>query len=84
MELETLLTIISAVLGVVAMVAGGFWMKAKGKLSAVKNLAKEAVDLVQVAVESLDDDKITPEEVASIKKEATEVKAAWKVLVGKA
>lgn len=83
MELEMILTVVSAILGVVAMVAGGFWLKAKGKLNAVKNLAKEAVDLVQVAVGTLDDDKITKEEVESIKKEASEVKAAWHALIGK-
>lgn len=83
MELETILTIVSAVLGVFGIVAAGLWAKAKGKINAVKNLAKEAVDLVQVAVGALDDDKITSEEVASIKKEATEVKAAWKALIGK-
>jgi len=76
-------TIVSAVLGLVAIVAGGFYAKIKGKLGAIISLGKEAVDLAQVAVKSLDDNKITKEEIEQIKKEAGEVKAAWKVLTGK-
>lgn len=77
------LTIISVVLGAVAALAGGFWLKAKNKLGAVKNLAKESYDLVNVCVEALDDNALDKAEVAAIKKEAEEVKAAWKVLIGK-
>lgn len=83
MEMETILTIISAVLGVVAIAAAAWWAKAKNKLNDVKVLAKEAVDLVQVAVGALDDDKITKDEVESIKKEAQDVKSAWRSLIGK-
>lgn len=77
------LTIISVVLGAIAALAGGFWLKAKGKLSQVRSLAKESYDLVNVAVSALDDNTLSKEEVAAIKKEAEEVKVAWKVLIGK-
>jgi divalent metal cation (Fe/Co/Zn/Cd) transporter len=82
MELD-IWTIVSAGLGLVAVVAGGFYAKVKGKLSSIIALGKEAVDLAQVAVKSLDDNKITKEEVEQIKKEALEVRSAWRVLTGK-
>ena len=77
------LTIVSVVLGAIAVIASGFWLKAKGKLAAIKKLAKESYDLVTVAIDAVDDNAISKEEVASIKKEAQEVKAAWKALIGK-
>ena len=83
MDTQTILTIVSAILGVFALVAGGLWAKGKGKLNAVKNLMKESYDLVNVAVSAIDDDKITKEEVDQIKQEASEVKVAWRVLIGK-
>ena len=78
-----LLTVISAVMGVVALVAGTFWAKGKNKLAAIKNLTKETFDLVKVAIEALDDDKLTKAEIDQIKQEATEVRTAWRVLIGK-
>ena len=39
-------TIISAALGLVAVVGGGAYLKAKGKLSQFKNLVKESYDVV--------------------------------------
>ena len=83
METDLILTLVSVGLGLIATVAGGFWLKAKGKLSDIKTLAKETADLVTVAVNAIDDNKITPEEVAQIKKEAVEVKAAWRKLIGR-
>lgn len=83
MELETILTLVSVGLGVLATVAGVFWGKAKGKLAALKNLSKETFDLVRVAVEALDDDKIDKAEIEKIKQEAVEVRTAWRVLIGK-
>ncbi|KKK96578.1 hypothetical protein LCGC14_2661340 [marine sediment metagenome] len=83
MELETILTLLSIGLGVIATVAGVFWGKARGKLTAVKNLSKEVFDLVRVATDAIEDDKITKEEIAKIKQEAIEVRTAWRVLVGK-
>jgi len=77
------LTIISVVLGAVAVIASGFWLKAKGKLAAVKKLAKESYDLVSVAIAAVDDNAIDKAEIDAIKKEAVEVLAAWKALIGK-
>ncbi len=76
-------TIVSAVLGLIAVVFGGFWLKAKGKLQQGLALAKETHDLIEVAVEALDDNALDKSEVEAIKKEALEVKAAWKALIGK-
>ncbi len=83
MELDTILTLVSVGLGVLATVASVFWGKAKGKLNAIKTLSKEVFELVQASVGAIDDDKITPEEIAKIKQEAADVKAAWRALVGK-
>jgi hypothetical protein len=77
-------TIISLVLGVLTVVFSGFWLKAKGKLGQIRDLVKEGVDVITTAVAALDDDKLTAEEIASIKKEALEAVAAFKRLVGKA
>ena len=76
-------TIVSLVLGIVAAVAGGFWLKAKGKLAQVRDLIKEGADVVNVAVDAVGDDKLTPEEIESIKKEAKEVVVAFKALIGR-
>ena len=76
-------TIVSAVLGLLAIVGGGIFLKVKGKLGEARNLLTEAVEVVTVAVNALDDNKITPDEVARIKKEALEVKTAWKKLLNK-
>lgn len=83
MDLQTILIIVSSILGVVAIVLGERWVKAKGKLSQVTDLAKEVYELVDAATSALDDDKISPEEVNKIKQEAAEVKAAWRILIGK-
>jgi hypothetical protein len=76
-------TIISLVLGVVTVLFGGFWLKGKNKLVQIKNLVKEATDVITVSVGALDDDKLSADEIAAIKKEAKEVVAAFKVLIGK-
>ena len=83
MEDSMILTVISAIMGVVALVAGTFWAKAKGRLNAIKSLVKETFDLVKVAIEALDDDKLTKTEIDRIKQEAIEVRTAWRVLIGK-
>ena len=83
MELETILTLVSVGLGLIATIAGVFWGKAKGKLTAVKNLSGEIFDLVKAATDAVDDNKITKEEISRIKQEAVEVKTAWRVLIGK-
>jgi hypothetical protein len=76
-------TIISLVLTVVATIAGGFWLKAKGKLAQVKTLVKEAVDIVTVAVDALEDNAVSNEEIDNLKLQVTEFKAALKALLGK-
>jgi len=83
MELETILFIVSAVLTVAGAIFGTRWLKIKGKLSQIKSLGKEAVDVLIVAVDAVEDDKITKEETQAIVKEAKEVSAAFKVLIGK-
>ena len=74
-------SVISIVVSALAVVLGGFWLKAKGKLSQIKDVAKEGYEAIQTVVEAVDDDKITAEERAAIKKEALEAWAAIKVLL---
>ena len=76
-------TIISLVLTVLATVAGGFWLKAKGKLKQIKTLVKEAVDIVTVAVDALEDNAISNDEIENLKVQVSEFKAAFKALIGK-
>jgi hypothetical protein len=57
--------------------------KGKGKVKAFVKVGKEAVELAQVSVEAFDDNTLTAEETAQIKKEANDVKMAWNVLVTK-
>jgi len=78
------LTIVSVVLGAIAVLAGGFWLKAKGKLSQAATLVKEAYDVVTKVNEILEDNTITKDELVELKKEAGEVKAALYALIGKA
>ena len=75
--------VVSAIMTVLAAVAGVFWKKGKGKIAKVATLARETADLISKATAVLDDDKVTREEVASLKKELCDVKDAWKALVGK-
>ena len=80
MELSTIITV---VLSIVTLVAGGFWLNAKGKLSLIANLVKETYDVIDAVIKALDDDKLSKEETEKIKAEALEVKAAWKKIWGK-
>lgn len=87
-------TIITVAISLVAAVAGGFWLKAKGKLAQIAGLIKETVELVNKAfsiptkaIAMLDDNTVTQDEIAELKKlftelreEAADVKAAWKLL----
>jgi hypothetical protein len=75
--------LVSIVLGLIATVAGGFWLKAKGKLTQLYQLGKEVVDVVNATDKALADNKLTKEEVAQIAAEGKEVKAAFKALIGK-
>jgi len=83
MDLDTILTIVSAIMGIVALLAGGFWLNAKGKLNQFKNVVAEGYDVIKAAVEAIDDDKIDRAEVELIKQEAAEFKAAVKLLFAK-
>ncbi len=76
-------TIATILLGLVATIASGFWLKAKGKFGQLKTLVKEGYDVVQASIDALDDDALTAEEIAGIKKEAQELVAAFKALIGK-
>jgi hypothetical protein len=76
-------TIITVVISAVTIFAGGFWLKAKGKLSKVVNLCRQALDVASTLEKALDDDKVSKEEIASLKKELAEVKMAWKALIAK-
>ena len=87
-------TIITVILGLITAIAGGFWLKAKGKLAQIASLIKETVELVNKAfsiptkaIAMLDDNTVTKEEIAELKalftelkNEAADVKAAWKLL----
>jgi len=76
-------TIVSAVLGLVAVVAGGFFLKAKGKLKQIADLIKEAYEVIAKVYSVLEDNKVDKTEVAELKKEAADVVKALKVLLGK-
>jgi len=76
-------TIVSILLGLATTVFAVQSAKIKLKINQVYLLGKESVDLARVATKALDDNKITPEEVAEIKQEASEVKTAWNNLLGK-
>ena len=76
-------TIVTLVMSAIAALAGGFWLKTKGKLTQLKNVIKEGADVVIVAVNAVGDDKLDAAEIEAIKKEAKEAVAAFKALVGK-
>ena len=52
-----------------------------GKAEKVLNALKELSDVMTVVVNALGDQKLTPEEIASIKKEAGEAVAAFKAII---
>jgi Tfp pilus assembly protein PilO len=76
-------TIVSAALGLVAVVASGFWLKAKGKIAAIGTLVKEAYEVIATVHEILQDDKVDKAEIEELKKEAADVANAFKALIGK-
>lgn len=76
--------IISGVLAVLTTIFGAAVSKVKKKLKQVANVFKEALDVVFVLTEALDDNNVNPEEVAALKQAIAELKAAWKVLWNKA
>jgi FtsZ-interacting cell division protein ZipA len=80
MELSAIITGAIAVLGTVF---GAFWKKAKGTLGKVFKLSSETLQLIEKLESALEDDKITKKEIEEIKKEAQDVKLAWKALTEK-
>ena len=96
-NIEVILGILSALLGGVSVVFGRAWLKVKGKLGKAVLLLIEVNEVFnqgkvvsEKSVKALEDDKVTPEEVAEIKeeigqfkKEVEDVKLAWKDLMAK-
>ena len=76
-------TVLTVILAAVTTFAGGFWLKAKGKLAKIVKLFFEVYDVLNKFEVALSDDKITKDEIEGIKKEAAEVKAAFKDLISK-
>ena len=76
-------TIVSAVLGLVAVVAGGFWLKSKGKIALAADLIKQAYEVVQALHLALEDNKVDKAEIDNLKKELADVKGAFLKLIGK-
>ena len=77
LDLGSILTI---VLSLVTAFAGAFWLKAKGKLSKIIKLGKEAFDVASSLEKALEDNKITKAEIDVLKKDLKEVKSAWDAL----
>lgn len=75
-------SVLSVVFALATTVAAGFWLKAKGKLKQLRDVAKEGYEAIQAVVAAVDDDKIDSAEQAIIKKEALEAWAAIKTLLG--
>ena len=83
MDTNTILTIVSIVLGLAATLLGGKWLIAKNKLNQFGNVLKEGYDVISTAIDSVEDNKIEPVELDNIKKEIGEFSAALKLLFGK-
>lgn len=77
-------TIISGVLAVIAAIFGTMLTKVKKKIGEFVNLAKQAVELLTVVTDAIGDNTVTKEEIAAMKAEIADVKAAWRVLWNKA
>ncbi len=75
-------TILSVIFAGVTTLFAGLWNKVKGKLAAFAKLAKEGLDVVNSVVDALEDDNLTKEEVAGVKKEALEFIGAWEAMIG--
>jgi Tfp pilus assembly protein PilO len=76
-------TIITVIISGLTIFAGGFWLKAKGKLSKVINLGRQALDVAATLEKALEDNKVDKAEIKALKKELSEVKGAWKALTKK-
>lgn len=80
LDFGTIITVVIALLGTFA---GGFWLKAKGKISKIVKLGSEAIEVATTLNKALEDDKISKEEIEQLKKESNDVKVAWKDLISK-
>ena len=76
-------TIVSGALAVIATIFGTALTKVKKKIGDFVNLAKQAVELLTVVTDAIGDNSVTKEEIAAMKAEIADVKAAWKVLWNK-
>ena len=76
-------TIITIVFGLLTTFVGGFWLKVKGKFSEVVKLGSELLEFMQILQTALDDDKLTKEEIARLKKEGGDISIAWKKLISR-
>lgn len=75
--------IVTIVLGLIATIAGTFWLKAKGKLAQIVKLGREAVEAAEYFEKMLSDNKVEKSEVEQAKKELNDVRTAFKALIGK-
>lgn len=80
MDLGTVLTVLLA--GITTFI-GVFWKKAKVKIGQLVSLGKELYQAGDVFEKALQDDKITKDEIESIKKEFQDVKDKFKALINK-
>ena len=76
-------TIVSGVLAVVAAIFGTALTKVKKKIGEFVDLARQAVELLTVVTDAIGDNTVTKEEIAAMKAEIADVKAAWRVLWNK-
>ena len=83
MDTNTILTIISVVLGLAATLLGGKFLIAKNKLKQFGSVVKEGYEVIQAAVDSVEDNVIEPAELQNIKTQIAEFKAAVKLLFGR-
>lgn len=83
MDVTVILTIVSLVLAALSGLFGTKFAKAKEKIKQVATLAKETADLIDKATLALDDNTVTVDEVAMLRKELQDVKDAWKALFEK-
>ena len=81
LDLGTILTII---FGGFTTLAGGFWLKSKGKLKQVAVLAFDVYELLNEVEKALGDNKMTKEEIEIIKTKIIKIKADFKKLINKA
>lgn len=76
-------TILTLVLAALSTFFGVFWGKVKGKLGQIVSLVKEIYEAAEVMEKALEDNKITSDELKSIKSNFNDVKVKFKELVGK-